>query len=122
MITKTPTSAKASAGKHKIWMWIFIAMFAVPEILFSFLLSIIDFSGKNIIPLYSFIISHQFFIDNSIYLLIANFIEWLGALGLIIISIKHNKKILAFLLAIILLWLSVELYFGYAISNMGLIF
>jgi len=105
----------------KIWMWIFIAMFALPEILFSFTLSMVDFLGKNIAPLYVFFIGHQFFIDHPIYLLIANATEWLGVLGLLVISAKANKKILAVLLGIILLWLSIELYFGCVINNMNLV-
>ena len=96
---------------QKIWMWIFIAMFAIPEILFYFtplsILSFINnFSETNIKPIaYSFV-NPQFFTDNPIYLLLFLAIEWLGVLGLLIMSIKSKKKILSILLGIIILWLS----------------
>ncbi len=108
--------------KQKIWLGIFGTMFVVPEILFSFVLSIVVFLGITINPLYSFFINHQFFIDHSNYLLIANTVEWAGVLGLLVMSWKFKRKILVILLGIILLWLSIELYLGYIISNMSLVF
>ncbi len=103
-------------------MWIFIAMFALPEILFLFTLSAFDFFGINIVPLSSILFGRQFFSDHPIYLLLAHILEWLGALGLLVLSIKFNKKIFVILFSIILLWLSVYLYFGYVISTMNLVF
>lgn len=105
---------------QKIWMWIFIAMFAVPEILFSFVLSFVDFLGKNIAPLYLLFTPYHFFIDHPVYLLIAEAIEWLGVLGLFVISIKNKKLIFVILLGIVLLWLSVNFSMGYIISTMTL--
>jgi len=105
---------------QKIWMWIFIAMFAIPEILFSFVLSFVEFFGMDIIPLYSFFFKYHFFIDHPVYLLIAEAIEWIGVLGLLIMSVKSNKKILTFLLFIILLWISINFSMGYIIANMSI--
>ena len=96
-------------------------MFALPEIFFSFVvLSIVNFSKEIISPLYSLVIKEQFFIDHSIYLLVVNAIEWLGVLGLLITSIKFNKKITAIILGIILLWLSLVIFVGYVVGiSMG---
>ncbi len=101
---------------QKIWLWIFGAMFVVIEILFSFILSIVGFFGKNISPLYMFFVSQQFFIDHPLYLLVANAIEWAGVLGLLIISIKSKKRVLIVPLVIILLWLSLDFYLGYVLT------
>lgn len=108
--------------KQKIWMWIFIAMFIVPEILCSFLLSFLEFLSIKINPLYLFVINRQFFIDFPAYLMVLNIIEWLGVLGLLIVSVKYKRILLIILWIIILLFLSVELFFGYIINSMGLVF
>ncbi len=101
---------------QKIWLWIFGAMFIIPEILFSFVLSILDFLKVNINPLIYFFINNQFFIDHPIYLLFANAIEWAGVLGLLVMSIKSKKIVFIFLLTAILLWLSLDFYFGYVLT------
>jgi hypothetical protein len=109
---------------QKIWMWIFIAMFTIPEILFFFTpLSILsftnNFSPTNIKPIaYSFVNS-QFFTDHPGYLLVAIIIEWLGALGLLIISFKSKKKIPSVMLLVVLLWLSFLIFVGYVLSTMS---
>ena len=97
-------------------------MFAVPEILFSFAVSFAGFFGKEIVPLYLFFINHQIFIDYPFFLLLFEAVEWVGVLGLFLLSIKLGKKIPAVFFAIILLWLSVNLYMGYVISTMSLTF
>lgn len=102
---------------QKKLLWLFGAMFLIPEILFSFILiSIINFSNGNIKPLYSLIINEQFFIDNTIYLILFMFIEWIGILGLLILNIRLNKKLIATLLGIILLWMTFIIFVGYIIS------
>ena len=106
---------------QKIWMWIFIAMFALPEILFfttplSILSIVNNFSETNIkSPIY-FFINQQFFTDHPIYLFLILAIEWLGILGLLAMSIKFNKKILYILLGIILAWLSFIIFVGYVVG------
>jgi hypothetical protein len=112
---------------QKTWMWVFIAMFALPEILFfNTPLALIslssNFSASDINPPIYFLINPQFFIDYPVFSLLVMIIEWLGVLGLFVISIKFSKKIPAILLGIILLWLSVELYLGYIISSMSVVF
>ncbi|OGZ75275.1 MAG: hypothetical protein A3G45_02730 [Candidatus Staskawiczbacteria bacterium RIFCSPLOWO2_12_FULL_37_15] len=106
---------------QKVWLWIFIAMFAVPEILFfitplSISSVINNFSGINIRPPIYLFISKQFLTDNPIYPLFAMVIEWVGILGLLIKSIKFNKKIVAVLLGIILVWLSFIIFVGYVVG------
>ena len=72
-------------------------MFAIPEVLFlttplSILSFVNNFSETNIkAPIY-FLINSQFFTDHPIYPLSAVAIEWIGILGLLIISIKCKKK------------------------------
>lgn len=96
---------------QKIWLWIFIAMFAIPEILFYFTpLSILsftnNFSQTNIKPIAYFFINSQFFTDNPAYVLFFLAVEWFGVLGLLAMSIKFKKKIFIILLSIFMLWLS----------------
>ena len=109
---------------QKVWMWVFIAMFAVPEILFlttplSILSFTNNFSAMNINPPIYYLVNSQFFTDQPIYLLLVIAIEWVGVLGLLLIGVKSKKRIPTILLGIVLLWLSVDLYFAYIISTMG---
>jgi len=110
-----------SSKLQKILLSIFAAMFFVPEILLfttpSSILSIANnFSEMNIkIPI-SYLINYQFFVDNPIYPLLIIVVEWVGILGLFILSIKSNKKILAILLGAVLLWLSFILFVGYVVG------
>ncbi len=105
----------------KTWLWIFIAMFAVPEILFfttiSAIASIIsNFSETSIIPPIYYFFDKHFFADYPIFPLLIMIIEWIGVLKLLLISIKSNKKIISSLLGVILLWLSFIIYVGYVIG------
>ncbi|MFH1967956.1 MAG: hypothetical protein ABIJ84_01055 [bacterium] len=110
--------------KQKAWLWVFIAMFAVPEILFlitplSILSFINNFSEANIkAPIY-YIISQQFFTDYPVYVLLAMIIEWLGVLGLLIYSFRSHRKATGILLVILLAWLSILIYLGYVFSTMS---
>ena len=92
---------------QKIWMWIFIAMFALPEILFfttpSLMQSIL---GESFLKLSSPLINYSVFFAHPYYLLIIIFVEWLGILGLSILIIKSGKKILVIVPFLILIWLS----------------
>ena len=93
--------------KQRIWLWIFIAMFAVPEILFfTTPMMILALSGKSFSKLSSLFVNYQVFLTLPIYLLIIIAIEWIAILSLLLMNIKLNKKIFVTLLLIILLWLS----------------
>ena len=91
---------------QKIWMWIFIAMFAIPEILFLTTPALVSsFSGKSFSEISSLIVNYKFFLNNPLYLLFIVAIEWVGVLGALVLSIKSNKTVLSVLLGTILLWL-----------------
>lgn len=111
---------------QKVWMWIFIAMFAIPEILFfttpSFILSIINnFREVNVNPPIYFFISPQFLIDHQLYTILSLVVEWLGVFGLFMLSMKFNKKLFIILLGIVLLWISLIVFLGYVFSTMSLV-
>ena len=67
---------------QKIWMWIFIAMFAVPEILWGGLIKIFKIS---FLPIYKDI---QYFSDNPGVALLLIVIEIIGISGVIYLIIK----------------------------------
>ena len=103
--------------KEKIWWWIFFGMFIVTEIFFSFAYLAISFFTNGVVNGYfsevlvngftSLLIDYHFFLFHPMYLLFFLIVEWLGALGLLIMSIRiKSKKILTVLLLIILLCLS----------------
>lgn len=107
---------------QKSLLWLFGAMFLIPEILFSSIpLSIANLLGTNFNTLSSFFINDKFFSDYPIYFLIILVIEFAGALGLLIFSIKFNKKLFAILLAVILLWLFCIFSIAYIYSHMNFI-
>jgi hypothetical protein len=101
-------------------------MFALPEILFfitplSILSFFNNFSETNIkSPIY-YVIGQQFFTDHIGYLFLAMGIEWLGILGLLIMSIKFKKKILITGLLIFLLWFSAIFGITNMLSHMELV-
>ena len=87
-------------------MWISVAMFALPEILFfttpALLMSIL---GKSFTEISSLLVSYKFFLSYPLFLLFITAVEWVGVMGLLILSIKFNKKVFAILSGILLLWL-----------------
>jgi len=109
---------------QKIWMWIFGAMFVIPEILFfttpsSVLSFMTNFSGSNIpSPIY-FLVSPQFFVDHNFYVFFALAIEWIGVLGLLALSVKFKKKIFVILSGLIFVWVSLVFYVSYVLSTMN---
>ena len=106
--------------KQKTWLWISLAMFALPEILFfTIISSIINYSGKDFLTLISPFVDSRFFINNPVYFFVFSIIEWIGILGLAIVSIKLNKKLLSIMLIIIILWMSLVLFLGYVSSNIS---
>lgn len=106
---------------QKIWLWVSGAMFLIPEILFfTTPLLIQSLSGKSFLNLSSLFINYAIFFAHPLYLLLIIFFEWIGVLGLIILSIKLNKKILTTLSLIVLLWLSYAFCIVYITSiSMG---
>ncbi len=107
---------------QKIWLWIFIAMFVVPEILFLTIpSSIINYSGKDFLTLSSFFVNSRFFINNPLLFFVTLIVELLGVIGLITLSVKSNKKTISILLTIILLWLSFVLFLGYLSNSINLV-
>ena len=93
--------------KQKVWLWVFGAMFLIPEILFFTTSSLIaSMNGKSFSKISSFLVNYGVFFDSPFYLLAIITVEWIGALGLIILSLKSNKKFLAIVPFLVLLWLS----------------
>lgn len=107
---------------QKVWLWIFGAMFIIPEIIFSVIpSSIINYSGKDFLTLVSLFTDDRFFINNPSYFFITLIIELVGVIGLLVISIKSNKKILSILLVIVLLWLAFISFLGYLSNSISLV-
>src|ERR1700733_3660126 len=86
---------------QKTCLWIFGAMFLVPESIFLILPSSIVnyFLGRDLLNIYSLFFDSHFFINNWFYFPKVLGIEFIGLLGLLIISIKSKKKELTILLA-----------------------
>jgi hypothetical protein len=103
---------------QKIWLWVSVAMFVVPEVLCSFLLSsFANLLGRELSPLYTIFIKQQFFTDHPMYLFLLLAIEIAGLLILLIINIRYRKSvIISILLSILLLWLLFVLYIGYVVA------
>jgi len=92
---------------QKIWLGIFGAMFLIPEILFSTTASLIaSIGGESFYKINSLIVNYRVFFDYPYYLLLIIIIEWVGILGLIVLTLKSNRKILAIFPFLFLLWLS----------------
>ena len=110
---------------QKIWLWVFLIMFFVPEIFFFFLTSWIP--GVSQLTdnhfFYERFINPQFFIDNSIYLFIALGVEFLGALGFLIWNVKFNnyryKILLTVISTLVLIFLLIIFFIGYSVTNMS---
>lgn len=112
---------KNMTKKQKISLVIFGAMFVVPEILFSFATSsffsvVGNFSKTMTKPLAYILIGSQFFDSHPLFLFIILIIEWLGTLGLLIISFKSHKIIATILVGVLWLWISFIVFLSYAIG------
>ena len=91
---------------QKVWMWLSLAMFLVPEVLFFTTPALLmSFSGESFSQISSLVINYKFFLNYPIYLLIVIVVEFLGVLGLFLLSIKSNKILTTILSFAILLWL-----------------
>ena len=108
--------------REKIWLLIFLGMFLIPEILFSFIFSSVLFLFRINLPyVMGRLVGEQFFIDNKSYLFLALLIEILGILGLLIFNIKLNntksKVIFSVLLFILLTFVILVFYTAYYMRN-----
>jgi len=106
---------------QKIWLWIFGAMFLIPEIIFSTTLSsIINYSGKDFLTLSSLFVDGRFFINNPAFFYTVLLIEIIAIVGLLILSIKSSKKIVSVIPLIILMWLIFVFFLGYISDSINL--
>lgn len=108
---------------QKTWLWIFGAMFVVPEVLFAIIPATLlnYFTGDNFLKLHSVFIDNYFFIDNWYYAFTILIIELVGAFGLMVISIKSKKKTFTVLFGLILLWLIFIIFIGYLFNKISLV-
>ena len=111
---------------QKIWLWVFLIMFFVPEIFFSFLPTFFAFMlGYSEFPsIISEILTDNFLESNTIFVDLFLGIEYLGLLGLFIWNIKFNnhkiyKWTVAILSGLILIILSLIVLLVYSVSNMS---
>jgi len=105
---------------QKTWLWIFGAMFIVPEVLWGNLIGILH------MPLLPFYGNVQIFTDNPMIAYLVIIIEIIGVGGLIYLSNKqyHGTKLnylFNIILILVLLLLIASLFLSYAISNMNLL-
>jgi hypothetical protein len=105
---------------QKIWMWIFIAMFAAPEILWGDLIKLAR------IPLLPIFRNFQFFNDNPNFAYLVIVVEMVGILGVIYLLNKDHlglklniRYIINVILFIILVALVLSLGFSYIISQIS---
>jgi len=107
---------------QKIWAWVFVVLFLIPEILFSIVISsIINYSGKDFLTISSLFFDSRFFINNPTYFFISLFVQIISILGLLILS-KSINKIVFSLLFIILFWLVFIFFLGYMSNTISLVF
>ena len=104
--------------KQKTLLGIFLGMFVVPEILFSFIISSVLFLfGINFPFILGQFINPQIFTDNQNITFLFIGIEWLGILGLIFQNTKFNKTksktILTIVLSLLLIFLTLVFYTAY---------
>lgn len=106
--------------KQKTWMWIFAAIFMVPEILWGNLTKIL---GISFLPIYKDV---QIFTDNPILAFLVIFLEIIGTAGIFYLLNKKNaeltatlKTILNTILIIIFLVLLVSLYLSLVTSQIS---
>lgn len=110
---------------QKIWLWISVAMFAIPEILWSpvsnFYYELLQSSSTSYVKpfRYSFLQNS----DNLNYLKFFVFLQLIGLLGTLVVAIKNknNKNaiwiyISTILLIALLLLVAFELYFAMTFS------
>lgn len=105
---------------QKIWLWIFGAMFLVPEVLWGPLVKALNFS---FLPIYGNV---QVFTESPMVAYLVVILEIIGVAGLIYLfnKIYRGSKLrylLCGILVFILIFLIISLLFTYTISNMHLL-
>lgn len=101
-------------------LWLFGAMFLVPEILFFNIPAFITLFMGFEIPTPFSLIFKDFSLSSFTFLSII-VIEFIGAFGLFIFSAKFNKKLLAIIFALIMICLFLIFAFIKAFSNANFI-
>lgn len=101
-------------------LWLFGAMFLIPEILFFNIIVFIGFFlGIDVPTFFSiFIKGYNFSQIISILFII---IEIVGVFGLLMLSVKFRKISFSIILGIIILWLLFILYLAIGFSQMSLV-
>ncbi len=105
---------------QKIWVWIFGAMFVVPEVLWGDLLRVMH------IPFIPVFENSEFFASNPLIAYIIIIIEICGLGGLIYFINKYNgslklKLLLNIILVLLLIFLFLSLALSVAVNNMQLL-
>ncbi len=113
-------SSKVNLSGQKIWLWIFGAMFVVPEVLWGDLLKVLKIS---FLPIYQDV---QTFTENPSIAFLVIIIEVIGISGVIYLINKagfknryYLKYVFNIFLVIILLLLLLGLFFSYSISQIN---
>lgn len=104
------------------WLWVFLGMFVAPEILFSFLPSIVLFFFDITPPnLMERLVGEQLLTDNQALVFWGLIVEVLGVAGLLTWNVKFNKSkfriIFSLLLLIVLVILLLLLYSAFIMRH-----
>lgn len=101
-------------------LWLFSAMFLVPEILFLNTIVFIGFFFSIDVPtIFSIFIKGNDF--SQIIFIFSIIIEIIGVFGLFVFSIKFRKVSFSIILGIIILWLLFISYLSIGFSQMSLV-
>ncbi len=109
--------------KQKIWLKLFLAMFFVPEILFSVFSSSLSFLffRADLPYLLKVWPGERFLLDNSFYVFSALIVQIIGLFGLLKYNIKFNasrfKSVFTFLLLIVIFLGFLVIYAGGVMSR-----
>ena len=109
--------------KQKIWLGIFLAMFVIPELLWSPILNILHelWQTGNVTPLRENFIMDS---DNLLYFRLTNLIQLIGIIFASAILVKtKNKNFIHWFLLLILILLSLSnlivFYLSFALANIS---
>jgi len=104
---------------QKIWLGIFGAMFLIPEILWSPIVSfLLFFLGLEQANLFSIFFKNYDF--NIFISLIIILVEFIGAFGLFIINMKIENKLFSIIFGIISFWLIFIMFLSVGFSQMSI--
>jgi hypothetical protein len=107
---------------QKIKLYVFVAMFLIPEVVFAFVVSFFGLLLKFNTPFWlGGFADTQFFAYHRLYVFGALFVEILGILGLFIYNLRFNRNwsrwVLSFLLLILLVAAMLVFYIGYSMRH-----